>query len=104
MSDIESQSVIPGDSPFPPLFAACEPKRPSRVLRRVTELRDSIYYEQLAKAARKLASEHEDVAVRRRLRETAVRHERMARELARAEQGPEAKRSGFRMWSGRTKS
>lgn len=51
----------------------------------MTELRDSIYYSQLAKQARKLAAAHSDPVVARRLRETAVQHDRRAQKLAREE-------------------
>jgi hypothetical protein len=51
----------------------------------VTELRDSIYYAQLARKARQLASAHSDPIAARHLRETALKHERRARQLARAE-------------------
>jgi hypothetical protein len=50
------------------------------------EIRDSIYYAQLARHGRKLASEHEDADVARHLREAAVRHDRKSRQLRRAEQ------------------
>ena len=52
----------------------------------MSEVRDSLYYAHLAKAARKLAAEHEDPVVSRHLREAAIRHDRTARELARLEQ------------------
>lgn len=42
---------------------------------------DSIYYVQLARAARVKADTLDDPDVARRLREAAVRHERMARKL-----------------------
>ncbi len=42
---------------------------------------DSIYYAQLARVARVKADTLEDPDVARRLREAAVRHERMARKL-----------------------
>jgi len=51
------------------------------------EIRDSIYYAQLARHGRKLASEHEDADVARHLREAAVRHDRKSRQLRRAEEG-----------------
>ena len=51
----------------------------------MTELRDSIYYAQLARKARQLASSHSDPLVARYLRETAVKHDRRARQLARIE-------------------
>lgn len=45
------------------------------------ELRDEIYYLQLARAARQRADATDDADVARRLREAAIRHERMARRL-----------------------
>jgi len=51
----------------------------------VTELRDSVYYAQLARKARQLASAHSDPIAARHLRETAVKHDRRARQLARSE-------------------
>lgn len=51
----------------------------------MSELKDSIYFFQLAKTARKLAAGHADPVVRRRLRETAIQHDRKARALARIE-------------------
>lgn len=42
---------------------------------------DSIYHTQLARAARVKADQLEDPDIARRLREAAVRHERMARRL-----------------------
>lgn len=51
----------------------------------MTELRDSIYYSQLARKARQLASAHDDPVAARRLRETAVQHDRMSRKLAKEE-------------------
>ena len=51
----------------------------------VTELRDSIYYAQLARKARQLAAAHSDPVAARHLRETAVKHDRRARQLARIE-------------------
>lgn len=60
----------------------------------MTELRDSIYYSQLARQARKLAAAHSDPIVARRLRETAVQHDRLAYKLARDEaKAPKPKRS-----------
>ena len=47
--------------------------------------KDAIYYEQLAKIARKKASLSDDRAVSIRLREAAIRHERQARRLRREE-------------------
>jgi len=52
---------------------------------RVNELRDSIYYAQLARKARQLASAHPDPVAARHLREAAVKHDRRARQLARIE-------------------
>ncbi|AIT80935.1 hypothetical protein [Novosphingobium pentaromativorans] len=49
------------------------------------EIRDAIYYEQLARYARQLATRHEDALAARHLRETALKHERKARKLRRAE-------------------
>ena len=49
------------------------------------QIRDAIYYEQLANQARKKADEHSDPDVTRRLREAAVRHERKVRQLRRLE-------------------
>ena len=51
----------------------------------MTELRDSIYYAQLARKARQLASVHSNPIAARHLREAAVKHDRRARQLARAE-------------------
>jgi hypothetical protein len=51
----------------------------------VTEPRDSIYYSQLARKARQLAAAHSDPVAARHLRETAVKHDRRARQLARIE-------------------
>ena len=48
-----------------------------------SELRDSVYFEHLAKAARIKASETRDKDVSLRLRETAIRHERTARRMRR---------------------
>ena len=49
--------------------------------------RDAIYYRQLARQARKMASGHADADVARRLREIAVRHEHRANQLKRNEAG-----------------
>lgn len=54
----------------------------------LTKLRDSTYYAQLARKARQLASSHSDPVVARHLREAAVKHDRRARQLARAEANP----------------
>ena len=51
----------------------------------MTELRDSIYFAQLARKARQLASAQSDPIVARHLRETAVKHDRKSRQLARSE-------------------
>jgi len=51
----------------------------------VNDLRDSIYYAQLARKARQLASAHADPIAARHLREAAVKHDRRARQLARIE-------------------
>ena len=67
----------------------------------MTEPRDSLHYTHLAKAARRIASEHEDATVRRKLRETAVEYDRKARELARSEGSAKRKRRGLREWLGR---
>lgn len=45
------------------------------------EEHDSIYHAQLARAARVKADSLNDPDVARRLRETAIKHERMARRL-----------------------
>lgn len=60
----------------------------------MTDPHDSIYFAQLARKARQLASAHSDPIVARYLRETAVKHDRHARQLARAEgYSSKAKRS-----------
>jgi len=51
----------------------------------MTELRDSIYYAQLARKARQLAAGHSDPLVARHLREQAIQHDRLSRKLARKE-------------------
>jgi hypothetical protein len=51
----------------------------------VSQLRDWIYYSQLARKARQLASSHSDPIAARHLREMAVKHDRRARQLARME-------------------
>ncbi|MBO9576677.1 MAG: hypothetical protein J7494_13155 [Sphingobium sp.] len=48
------------------------------------ELKDAIYYEQLARAARLKADAVGDADVARRLREAAGKHERQARRLRRS--------------------
>ena len=54
--------------------------------RAMQELRDEIYYLQLARVARQKADATEDADLARRLREAAIKHERMARRL-KAQQG-----------------
>ncbi|XHS00942.1 hypothetical protein ACFB49_25430 [Sphingomonas sp. DBB INV C78] len=49
------------------------------------EIRDPNYFEELARVARLKAAESKDADVVRRLREAAIRHERQARRLRRAE-------------------
>ena len=56
---------------------------------RMDQIRDSIYFEQLARVARLKANATDDPFLARRLREAAVRHEQKARKLKRAEQAPE---------------
>ena len=51
----------------------------------MSEIRDSIYYAQLARAARRMAAQHSDPVASRHLREAAIRHDRTAKELAREE-------------------
>ena len=55
-------------------------------------IRDAIYYEQLARVARLKADASDDPFLARRLREAAIRNERLARGLRREEEGgaPEA--------------
>lgn len=55
-------------------------------------IRDAIYYEQLARVARLKADASDDPFLARRLREAAIRNERLARRLRREEEGvaPEA--------------
>ncbi len=60
--------------------------------------RDAIYYLQLARQARRLAAEHADPDVARRLRESAVRHEHMARQLKRKEDRAKGKRRFVTRW------
>ena len=69
----------------------------------MTEIRDSIYFAQLAKAARRLAAEHRDPVVSRYLRETAIKHDRMARELARSEAGQAGKNRRIGGWIAKLK-
>ncbi|PZQ20241.1 MAG: hypothetical protein DI569_16190 [Sphingopyxis macrogoltabida] len=52
-------------------------------------IRDAIYFEQLARVARRKADTSDDPFVARRLREAAVRHERTARRMRRTEAVPE---------------
>lgn len=54
--------------------------------------RDAVYFRQLARQARKIASGHSDPDVARRLREIAVRHEHRASQLKRNEVGTAASR------------
>ena len=49
----------------------------------VEMIRDSIYYEQLARVARLKADASDDPFLALRLREAAIRHERTARRLRR---------------------
>lgn len=51
----------------------------------VEEIRDAIYFEQLARVARLKAAESADADVARRLREAAIKYERRARRLRRTE-------------------
>jgi hypothetical protein len=53
------------------------------IWRTVEELRDAIYYEQLARVARQKAAAASDPDVALRLREAAIKHERKARQLRR---------------------
>ena len=62
----------------------------------MAELRDSIYYTQLARKARQLASRHPNPLAARHLRETAVKHDRRARQLARAEAASNGSQRGLR--------
>ena len=48
--------------------------------------RDAIYFEQLARQARRLAAAHGDPEVARKLRETAIQHDKTARRLRREEE------------------
>ena len=63
---------------------------------KVTELRDSIYYAQLARKARQLASANSNPIVARHLREAAVKHDRLARQLARSEATSISQKRGLR--------
>lgn len=53
----------------------------------MSEVRDSIYHRQLARQARRIAATHADPLVARRLREEAIKHDRLASQLARDEAG-----------------
>lgn len=50
----------------------------------VEEIRDAIYFEQLARVARLKADASGDPDLTRRLREEAIKHERKARQMRRA--------------------
>lgn len=71
----------------------------------MTELRDSIYYQQLARKARQLAAGHTNPVVARRLREKAIKYDRRSRQLGRTEAADgkpkERKRGLFTLLSGR---
>ena len=69
----------------------------------MTEVRDSLYYAHLAKAARRLAAGHSDPVVSRHLREAAIRHDRTAKELARSEQSDRTSKRGLPAWLSRLK-
>ena len=52
-------------------------------------IRDAIYYEQMARVARRKAELTDDPFLARRLREAGIRHERTARRMRReASEGP----------------
>jgi len=51
------------------------------------QIRDAIYHDQMARVARRKAELTDDPFLARRLREAAVRHERMARRMRRTEGG-----------------
>jgi hypothetical protein len=53
----------------------------------VETIRDSIYYEQLARVARLKADTSDDPFLALRLREAAIKHERTARRLRRLGEG-----------------
>lgn len=53
------------------------------------QIRDAIYYEQLARVARLKADAAADPFLALRLREAAVRHERTARRMRREESAPD---------------
>ena len=61
----------------------------------MAELRDSIYFAQLARKARQLASQHSDPVAARHLREAALKHDRRARQLARAEAASQRSKRGL---------
>jgi hypothetical protein len=61
----------------------------------VAELRDSIYFAQLARKARQLASRHSDPVAARHLREAALKHDRRSRQLARAEAASKRPKGGL---------
>lgn len=71
----------------------------------MADLNDSIHYQQLARKARQLANTHHDRVVARTLRETAVKHDRLARQLKRKEasEGAETREltSIFRFFRGK---
>lgn len=60
-------------------------------------IRDAIYYQQLARVARAKASRCGDRYLALRLREAAIRHDRMARTLRRAEKDQNADRRRLRL-------
>lgn len=53
------------------------------------ELRDHLYYMQLARVARLKAAATEDADLARRLREAAIKNERKARQINRRESAPD---------------
>ena len=55
------------------------------------ELRDAVYYLQLARVARLKAAATDDPDLSRRLREAAIRHERKARRMQAAEEARRGK-------------
>lgn len=56
------------------------------------ELRDAVYYMQLARAARLKADSTDDADLALRLREAAIKNERKARQIRRRETAPELKK------------
>lgn len=56
------------------------------------ELRDHVYYMQLARVARIKAAATEDADLARRLREAAVKNERKARQISRRESAPDLRK------------